>query len=106
MEKTPINASQLRMLFKKRKTYCQLSDDQLIHLYKDRASTSIIGELYKRYAHLVMGVSMKYLKNKFDAEDITMVVFEKLPQRIAVNDITYFKSWLYMVAKNECLTDQ
>ena len=91
------------MLFKKRKTYRQLSDGQLIILYKEKASTRIIGELYKRYAHLVMGVSMKYLKNRFDAEDSTMVVFEKLPQRIAVSDITYFKSWLYIVTKNECL---
>ena len=91
------------MLFKKRRTYQPLSDDELIVLYKGKASARIIGELYNRYAHLVMGVSMKYLKNRFDAEDLTMVVFEKLPQRIAMNDITYFKSWLYMVTKNECL---
>ena len=91
------------MLFKKRRTYQPLSDDELIVLYKEKASARIIGELYNRYAHLVMGVSMKYLKNRFDAEDLTMVVFEKLPQRIAMNDITYFKSWLYMVTKNECL---
>ena len=91
------------MLFNKRKTYHQLSDDELISIYKDKPSAQIIGEIYKRYGHLVMGVSMKYLKNTFDAEDLTMVLFEKLPQKIATNDITYFKSWLYMVTKNECL---
>lgn len=91
------------MLFNKRKTYHLLSDDELVSIYKDKPSAHIIGELYKRYGHLVMGVSMKYLKNTFDAEDLTMVLFEKLPQKLAANDITYFKSWLYMVTKNECL---
>jgi len=91
------------MLFNKRKTYHKFTDDELISIYKDQPSAQIIGELYKRYGHLVMGVSMKYLKNKFDAEDVTMTLFEKLAIKIAKSDITYFKSWLYMVTKNECL---
>ncbi|MCH2230022.1 MAG: sigma-70 family RNA polymerase sigma factor [Crocinitomicaceae bacterium] len=91
------------MLFNKRKTYRKLSDKDLISIYKDKPATNIIGEFYTRYGHLVMGVAMKYMQNKFDAEDLTMVVFEKLPQKIETNDIKTFKSWLYMVTKNECL---
>lgn len=91
------------MLFNKRKTYRKLSDDDLISIYKDKPVSIIIGEFYERYGHLVMGVAMKYLKNKFDAEDLTMVLFEKLPQKIEKNEIQTFKSWLYMVTKNECL---
>lgn len=91
------------MLFNKRKTYRKLSDEDLISIYKDKPTSLIIGEIYERYAHLVMGVSMKYLKNKFDAEDLTMVLFEKLPQKIKKNEIKTFKSWLFMVTKNECL---
>lgn len=91
------------MLFNKRKTYRKLSDEDLISIYKDKPTSLIIGEIYERYAHLVMGVSMKYLKNKFDAEDLTMVLFEKLPLKIEKNEIKTFKSWLFMVTKNECL---
>ena len=46
---------------------------------------------------------MKYLKNKFDAEDLAMHLFEKLPGKLLSHNISNFKSWLYMVTKNECL---
>ncbi|MDG1657846.1 MAG: sigma-70 family RNA polymerase sigma factor [Crocinitomicaceae bacterium] len=72
-------------------------------MYKDKSSSAIIGELYTRYGHLVMGTSMKYLKNKANAEDLTMQVFEQLPKKISSHNIQRFKSWLYMVTKNECL---
>lgn len=89
------------MLLNKRKTYQKLTDENLILSYKEKESSLIIGELYNRYAHLVFGVSMKYLKNKHDAEDITMIVFEKLASRITKSEIKNFKSWLYTVTKNE-----
>tara|TARA_R110002072_G_scaffold929_4_gene7503 strand:- start:17808 stop:18395 length:588 start_codon:yes stop_codon:yes gene_type:complete len=89
------------MLFSRRKTYQKLTDEELILLYKKEQVSLIIGELFSRYGHLVLGVSMKYSKNKQDAEDITMTVFEKLPARIIRSDINNFKSWLYTVTKNE-----
>ena len=91
------------MLLNKRKTYRALSDEDLLLAYREKQSSLIIGELYNRYGHLVMGAAMKYMKNKFDAEDLTMTVFEKLPKKILTNDIQNFKAWLYMVTKNECL---
>ena len=91
------------MLFRSRRTYQSMSDEELVHLYKDKQSSALIGEFYSRYGHLVMGTSMKYLKNKADAEDITMQIFERLPQKLVSHNIHRFKSWLYMVTKNECL---
>jgi len=91
------------MLFRKRTTYHQLSDEELVSLYRDKSSTDIVGEIYKRYGHLVMGTCMKYLKNQADAEDMTMNIFEKLPHKLNNHSIERFKSWLYMVTKNECL---
>ena len=91
------------MLFRSKKTYQSLSDEELVHLYKDKMSSEVIGEIYIRYGHLVMGTSMKYLKNKADAEDLTMHVFEQLPTKLVSHSIQRFKSWLYMVTKNECL---
>ena len=89
------------MLLNKRKTYRNLSDEELILSFKQKNHSLIIGELYNRYAHLVFGVAMKYLKNKHDAEDITMIICEKLPQRISKSNIQKFKPWLYTVTKNE-----
>lgn len=89
------------MLVNKRKTYKKLSDEELIISYKEKSHSLIIAELYNRYAHLVFGVAMKYIKNKHDAEDITMIIFEKLPERICRSNIKKFKPWLYTVTKNE-----
>lgn len=91
------------MLFRKRITYHQLSDEELVSKFRNEGSSDIIGEIYKRYGHLVMGTCMKYLKNRADAEDMTMTLFEKLPHKLGNHTIERFKSWLYMVTKNECL---
>lgn len=81
----------------------QLSDEQLVQLYARDRNSDVIAELYVRYGHLVFGTCMKYLKSKENAQDISMQLFEKLPLKLVQNDISYFKSWLYMVTKNECL---
>lgn len=87
----------------KRKKYQQLEDQELLALYKSTRASEIVGEFYRRYGHLVMGTAMKYLKNTFDAEDLVMHLFEKLPSKLESHSIQHFKSWLYMVTKNECL---
>ena len=91
------------MLFSRKNKYKTLSDDELLRTYKEKQSSEVIGEYFQRYGHLVMGTSMKYLKNKFDAEDLAMHLFEKLPGKLLSHNISNFKSWLYMVTKNECL---
>ena len=62
-----------------------------------------MGELYKRYSHLMFGVGLKYLKSKEESEDILMTVFEKLDSKIIKSDIKNLKNWLYTIIKNECL---
>ena len=63
----------------------------------------MVGELYKRYAHLVFGLCMKYLKSEPAAKDMAMQVFEKLLLKLADQEVENFKSWLYVLTKNECL---
>lgn len=83
--------------------YKQFDDASLVEAFKKEASNRILSEIYTRYGHLVMGVCLKYMKNKQDAEDITMHVFETLPNKLMRSEIQYFKSWLYRVTCNECL---
>jgi RNA polymerase sigma-70 factor (ECF subfamily) len=63
----------------------------------------VVGELYRRYAHLVLGVCLKYLRDQEEAHDATMQIFEKLISDLKINRIEHFKSWLYTVSKNFCL---
>ncbi len=78
-------------------------DIVLIQLYRSSNDVQYIGELYRRYAHLILGVCMKYLKNLADSEDAVMEIFEKLHHDLKKNEVEHPKSWLYMVAKNHCL---
>lgn len=91
------------MIFSKKNKYKHLEDQELLIAFKQNENNRILGEIYVRYGHLVFGTSLKYLKNKQDAEDLTMNLFEKLPNKLRTNEIKNFKSWLYMVTKNECL---
>jgi RNA polymerase sigma-70 factor (ECF subfamily) len=46
---------------------------------------------------------MKYLKNQEEAKDTVQQVFLKTITELHKYKVDYFKSWLYMVAKNHCL---
>lgn len=62
-----------------------------------------MGILYKRYSHLVLGLSLKYLKDEDEAKDAVMQIFEKLLADLLKHNVEYFKSWLYTFSKNHCL---
>lgn len=88
-----------------RKHIKTLSDENIVLLYKQSNDKKCIGELYVRYSSLVMGVSLKYLKNITDAQDILMQVFEKLIPELKRSEIRNFKPWLYQITKNQCLME-
>ena len=63
-----------------------------------------MAELYRRYANLMMGMSIKYLKDKDEAKDATAQVFEKLMKELLQTEIRNFKGWLGFVTKNHCIS--
>lgn len=81
----------------------EVPDEVLITQYKNSGDLAVVGQLFKRYAHLVFGVSMKYLKNEALAEDLSMQVFEKLITSLKEHEVNNFRPWLHMVTRNECL---
>lgn len=83
----------------------KLTDEELVHRYRNSHETSYIGELYQRYTHLVFGVCIKYLKKHAEAEDATMQIFEKLITDLKKHHITVFKPWLHVVVKNHCMME-
>ncbi len=46
---------------------------------------------------------MKYLKNEQDAKDCVQQIFLKVISELHKYKVDYFKSWIYMIAKNHCL---
>jgi RNA polymerase sigma factor (sigma-70 family) len=80
-----------------------LSDEELVHRYRNSHDTAYIGELYVRYTHLVYGVCLKYFHNDADAQDAVMQIFEKLIKELKKHHIEAFRPWLHTVVRNHCM---
>jgi RNA polymerase sigma factor (sigma-70 family) len=80
-----------------------ITDTQLLELYYSDKNQKWIGILLERYTLLLLGLCMKYLKNEEVAKDCVQQIFLKVLTEIPKYKVDYFKSWLYMVAKNQCL---
>jgi RNA polymerase sigma-70 factor (ECF subfamily) len=83
--------------------YTHLTDSQLLENYYSGKDQQWIGILLERYTLLLLGVCMKYIKNEEEAKDCVQQIFLKVLTEVAKYRIEFFKSWLYMVAKNHCL---
>ncbi|MDB5209090.1 MAG: sigma-70 family polymerase sigma factor [Flavisolibacter sp.] len=83
--------------------YDHISDNELLELYQADNNQEWIGILLQRYTLLLLGVCMKYLKDETEARDCVQQIFLKVLTEVPKYKIDYFKSWLYMVAKNHCL---
>ena len=79
-----------------------LSDVELISQFK-AGEKNALGILFTRYTSLVYGTSLKYLKDRDEAKDAVMQVFEKLNQSLHQHEVSNFKSWLYVSTRNHCL---
>jgi len=80
-----------------------MSDELLIKEYLASNDLEVIGVLYKRYTHLVLGLCMNYSSNSQEAEDSVMEIFESLFEKLKTAEVRNFKAWLYTVSRNHCL---
>lgn len=80
-----------------------IPDSELLNHYYSDGNSKWLGLLLQRYTLLLYGVCMKYLKNEEEAKDAVQQVFEKAIKELDKYKVEYFKSWIYMVAKNHCL---
>jgi RNA polymerase sigma factor (sigma-70 family) len=83
--------------------YNHLTDQQLLAQFNTDHDNEWLGILLQRYTLLLLGVCMKYLKNEEEARDCVQQVFLKAITELHKYKVDYFKSWIYMVAKNHCL---
>ena len=87
----------------KNNKYSHISDAELLTRFYADHQNEWLGILLERYTMLLLGVSMKYLKNEEEAKDAVQQVFLKAINELHKYKVEYFKSWIYMIAKNHCL---
>ncbi|MGZ8510586.1 MAG: RNA polymerase sigma factor [Chitinophagaceae bacterium] len=87
----------------KAENYNHITDQELLQNHYTDHNNEWLGILLQRYTLLLLGVCMKYLKNEDEAKDSVQQIFLKVIQELQKYKVEYFKSWLYMVAKNHCL---
>ena len=80
-----------------------IDDNSLLNYFYADKNNKWLGILLQRYTGLLLGVCMKYLKNEDDAKDAVQQVFLKSINELQKYKVDYFKSWVYMIAKNHCL---
>jgi len=82
-----------------------MSDKELIAQYKISHDKQFVGELYKRYSHLVLGMCIHYFKDKDTAKDLVLQIFEKLFEELKKREVENFKAWLTFVVRNHCISE-
>ncbi len=90
----------MRSLFPNKKV---LNDEELLIRYREKGDSDALGILFDRYLHLIYGLCLKYLKNREESQDAVMDIYEGLAEKLKSLEVSYFKSWLYIVSKNHCL---
>jgi RNA polymerase sigma factor (sigma-70 family) len=83
--------------------YNTVSDDELLHAYRRTGDNAWLGHLLQRYTVLLIGVAMKYLKDKDAAHDAVQQIFLKSLTHLPAGEIGNFKGWLYVLMRNQCL---
>jgi len=82
--------------------YTDQTDEQLLQAYRASGDNEWLGHLLKRYTTLLLGVALKYLKDKSLAEDAVQQIFIKVLTHMPSEQITNFKGWLYILMRNHC----
>ena len=85
------------------KLHKHITDQELLERFYADHDNQWLGILLERYTLLLLGVCMKYLKNEELARDSVQQIFLKAITELQKYKVEYFKSWIYMVAKNHCL---
>ncbi|MBX2931112.1 MAG: sigma-70 family RNA polymerase sigma factor [Chitinophagaceae bacterium] len=83
--------------------YTHITDNELLNFYYNSHENKWLGILLERYTLLLLGTCMKYLKNEEEAKDAVQQIFLKAITELKKYKVDYFKSWLYIMARNHCL---
>ncbi|MBL7950678.1 MAG: sigma-70 family RNA polymerase sigma factor [Flavobacteriales bacterium] len=89
-------------MFLRRKPIAVHTDEDLVRLLRE-GHRSALGDLWDRYAELLYGVGMKYLKDTERSKDEVVELFAGLKDLVVRHDIERFRPWVHTVMRNRCL---
>jgi len=89
-------------LFNKKDTR---TDEEILQAYQANGDTQLIGILYIRYAKMVYGSCLFYLRDRQKSADAVMSIFEKLILILRTHTVNSFKGWLSFVVRNHCISE-
>ena len=78
------------------------TDEELV-LALTGGHRAALAALWDRYAHLLYGVGMKYLKDPERAKDQVVELFAALPELLKKHHVERFRPWVHTVMRNRCL---
>jgi RNA polymerase sigma factor (sigma-70 family) len=85
------------------KDYTLLTDTELVEGYRKLGDMKYMEVLYLRFRQKAFGVAFAVLRNKEEATDIMLAVFEKIIRELPHTDVHEFAGWMYVLTRNECL---
>jgi RNA polymerase sigma-70 factor (ECF subfamily) len=83
--------------------YKNWSDEELISVYQQSEDIASVATLFDRYAEIISMICLNYLKNKQDAEDGFMDLFEQVTIDLKTTQVQNFSAWLNAVVRHHCL---
>jgi RNA polymerase sigma-70 factor (ECF subfamily) len=89
-------------VFLRRKQSVAASDEELVTALCS-GHRSALGDLWDRYAQLLYGVGLKYLKDSERSKDLVVELFTTLPGLLAKQPVQRFRPWVHTVMRNRCL---
>lgn len=89
-------------MFLRRRTTNTSTDEELVVQLR-QGHQPALGVLWDRYAHLLFGVGMKYLKDPERSKDAVAELFAALPAAVAKHEVKSFRPWVHTVMRNRCL---
>jgi RNA polymerase sigma-70 factor (ECF subfamily) len=85
----------------RRKAISTATDEELVARVRDGRQEAL-ALLWDRYAHLLFGVGLKYMKDPEKSKDAVVELFGKLPRTLQDHDVERFRPWIHAVMRNEC----
>lgn len=89
-------------MFLRGRATAHVNDEDLVRLLRE-GHQSALGDLWDRYAHLLYGVGMKYLKDTDRSKDEVVELFASMKDLVKKHEVKSFRPWVHTVMRNRCL---
>lgn len=89
-------------LFKRKK---EINDEELVQAYFSTGDKDLVGRLFESHVSTVYGACLYYFRDRDQAKDAVMQIFEKMIEELRKTQVKNFKGWLSFVVRNYCISE-